>query len=320
MYYHIPTRSRIILLAALLGGCLVVASIMQWNGDAKSNRFAARGEQYKARLRDGLAGLVTNSPSSGESIRPAIEALSQVIQRRSGVRIGQETKRTLAALEERVLGGGIRRISGSELEWILSQVLRDRIGQLSDSDVEHAVDVLRGFSAPGLPEALSRGRSFIKPRASRGGPKVSDQLMDQIRTFRNNARTGDDSFAFLMLTLTSKEMESRLASIDAALPGWFARSGVDGGPSEVLLTPVQAILIYYSIVSDDNLLDSQINQERSMRSMRDFLASRYGRYPDPIGYHAYGVNGYIYSSPTDLFMDDGTLGRIFELYREKGQI
>jgi len=44
------------------------------------------------------------------------------------------------------------------------------------------------------------------------------------------------------------------------------------------------MLVAYSVISDDYLLDNEANLRKYMKGIRDFRAKRAGRFPDPEGY------------------------------------
>ncbi|HWW75525.1 MAG TPA: hypothetical protein VNZ44_09015 [Pyrinomonadaceae bacterium] len=40
-------------------------------------------------------------------------------------------------------------------------------------------------------------------------------------------------------------------------------------------------------------------------------------YPSPDGHHSYGVNGYLFSSPLDLFFDEQTVNRLLDGFEKR---
>ena len=55
-----------------------------------------------------------------------------------------------------------------------------------------------------------------------------------------------------------------------------------------------------------------------MGSRRESLSKLTGQpYPAPDGHYAYGVNGYLFSSPLDLLLDERTLNSLLDRL-EKG--
>ncbi len=75
-------------------------------------------------------------------------------------------------------------------------------------------------------------------------------------------------------------------------------------PSEQNISPFNSMLLAYSIIADDSLAGSMDSLTREMNSIYDWSKKQYGKYPSPDGLKAYGPNGYKYSSPTDILLDD----------------
>ncbi len=313
------TSSLWVILAAIVSACATVACIGLWHSSATGEKKSDGREQYVARMRGGLSEVEFAAPDSPPgAARAEVESLARVIRKRSGTDLSRATKDRLAELEERTLRGDLRPVTASEFAAVLTQSLLERVAGLSDDEVARAIESTRGFNAPDLPEEFSRGRSNVRIRANWGGPKVSDALVAQVRTFRDQVASGDAAFRLLVSGFINKEVETRAQLLQEALPNQFKRkSGALTGASNLTLTPVQAILVAYSVISDDYLLDNEANLRRDMKGIRNFRAKRAGRFPDPEGYFAYGTNGFLYSSPLDLLMDEQAVGRMLQLSEER---
>lgn len=298
--------------------CAVIAGINLWISSADNNRVDEPNKQI-ARLRDGLSEMeFTTLNNSPKNARASVESLARFLRKRSGITLEQDIKTKIAATEERVASGNLRRISANQLDVILAQVVQERLAALSDQEMNYAIETLRGFNSPDLPDDYSRGRSRIRPRASMLGPKVTENFVTQMKSLRNQASANESSLKFLLGSFMKTEVEVRAKLLSEALPSQFTQDGTWSGPNGVKLTPVQAILIAYSVVSDDYLLDSEANQQKLMKSLHEAGVKKAGHFPDPTGKFAYGVNGYVYSSPVDLFFNDQIVGRILQLIEERG--
>jgi hypothetical protein len=300
--------------------CAVIAGINLWISSADDNRVDGSNKQI-ARLRDGLSEVkFTTLDNSPKNARASVESLARFLRKRSGVMLEQDVKSKIAAMEEHVASRNLRRISANELDVILAHVVQERIAALSDQEIDYAIETLRGFNSQDLPDEYSRGRSRIRPRASVLGPKVTGNLVAQMRSLRNQASANETSLKFLLGSFMKTEVEARAKLLSEALPSQFTQDGTWSGPHGVKLTPVQAILIAYSVVSDDYLLDSEANQQKLMKALQEAGVKRAGHFPDPTGKFAYGVNGYVYSSPVDLFFNDQVVGRILQLIEERSTV
>lgn len=306
------------LIVIALSVCAVIGGINLWISSATKNDANDGRKQYVARIRDGLGEV--RFASSGDSygqIRASINSLSKFIQKRSGLNLSSASKDRLATLEERVLSGNARRLSASELNSILSQAFSERLATFSDQEVDQAIETLRGFDSPDLPEAFKRSRANIKIRASWGGPKVTENVISQLKSFRDQARTGDATFQFLLNGFVRKEVETRARLFNEAAPAQFPQSDTWRSPLGTQLTPEQALLLAYSVISDDNLLDSEANLQAYMKDIEKFRAKRSGYYPNSDGRFAYGTNGYLYASPLDLLLNEQTVTRLLQLIEER---
>ena len=108
------------------------------------------------------------------------------------------------------------------------------------------------------------------------------------------------------------EISERVDYLSEADPDFFG--GTKGN-----MTPMQAMLLTYSVVSDDMLVGNQTELQQKETEVQQ-LASSFGTepYPSAQGHKAYGVNGYVYSSPTNLLLDDSTTSKILNLIKQKG--
>ena len=78
------------------------------------------------------------------------------------------------------------------------------------------------------------------------------------------------------------------------------------------MTPLQALLVTYSVASDDPLWYSQEHLDSLKQNVQRVMTERLGNYPAAMGRPAYGRNGYIFSTPLDILLDQNTTARIFE--------
>jgi hypothetical protein len=78
------------------------------------------------------------------------------------------------------------------------------------------------------------------------------------------------------------------------------------------------VLIAYSAVTTDFLEYSEANLNKFMNGMQKARTERWGQnYPSPEGHRAFGVNGYLVSSPLDLVFDERTVNRMLDHIQER---
>jgi hypothetical protein len=310
-------RRRIVICVFSVSAMLVGLGL--WHTVANHLSASEYRQQYIGRVRDGVGDVqFANDGSSHGQVRASVESLARFLHKRSGTQLNQAAIARLTVMENRVLNGEGNRISGQDLSLILSEAVYERTAQLTNQEIDHAIETLRGFNSPDLPEPSRRGRDIIYIRADRGGPKVSEKVTNQARSFRDQALAGDDTLKYLLSSVISKEVDSRLQLLNEASTAQFAVGKDSASPLDVKLTPVQAFLVVYSVLSDDHLLDSEQRHRKHMQLIRDFRAKRAGAtYPDPQNAFGFGPNGYLYSSPLDLFMGEQATDRILQLIEER---
>jgi hypothetical protein len=70
------------------------------------------------------------------------------------------------------------------------------------------------------------------------------------------------------------------------------------------LTPINAMLLTYTLVSGDSFADNTNTLTRKMQNVQQVMAKTYGSYPSYVGHTPYGANGYIFSSAAALFFTE----------------
>lgn len=201
---------------------------------------------------------------------------------------------------------------------LITEAVYERTAALTEPEIDPAVEAMRSFDAPDLPDSYRGGSSHIKIRASRGGPKAGENLIAQIKRFREQAKNGDTTLRLLPGNSINQEVESRAGLLNEALPSTFVQRGTLKSSSTTEVTPAQAFLIIYSVVSDVLLLDSGVNLQKQLQHIRASRAKYAGHYPSPDGHRLYGTNVYLHSSPLDILLNEQTINRLLQLIEKRG--
>jgi hypothetical protein len=171
---------------------------------------------------------------------------------------------------------------------------------------------LRGFNAPTLSAAFQNGRDKVKLRASRAGSLSPQEFVAQVQKVRDADDTSKKIFKSAISVALSKEIQSRQDFLSAAMPSKY------GNVSDAM-TPVQAMLITYSIASDDLLTQSSANLQARMQSIQAGITQMTGQaYPSPNNYKAFGNNGYIFSTPLDMAFTEASLNSLLDKIAQRG--
>lgn len=306
-----PAR-YVVLSLALVG--LIGTGLGLYTSAVRRDKSSDGKQLFHQRLLSGVGREVTfTRPGDGpDNIRASVNSLAHFIYARSGVRLSEQTKKKLADLEGRTLAGEYRQLTTEELSDAVGRTAMERISTLSDEQIGYAAECLRGFDAPDLSESFRRGRVKVRLRASKPGELTPDQLIEQAKAIRGADEVSRSIFLGATKNAVAGEFKGRRQYLGEALPEQF-------GTPDATLTPLQALLLTYSVASDDLLTDSEAGLRDRMRAIQESLTHSKGEpYPNPEGHRAYGPNGYVFSTPLDLALDDRTVGLLLDRIAERG--
>lgn len=295
---------------------LVAASITVFGAwSAGALRRDARDEerrQLHARIRDGVGRevqLAAPHDNPGQ-IRAAVNSAVNFISKRSGAQLSGHVRNRLAELEAATLSGQRRRLTTSELSNIFASVAVRRLARVTDAEILHMDDVLRGFNSPDLPPSF-RHRD-LKLRVGRVQTMSSEDFVAQVQAIRRQMGTPSGQiFEGAARRIVGEEVEKKARLFAEAVPEQL-------NISEQGFTPLQALLLAYSVASEDQLADSEENLNKRMKALQNGIGELIARsFPSPEGHTAFGVNGYLFSSPLDIAFDEATVGDLLDLIAER---
>ncbi|MCP9496511.1 MAG: hypothetical protein MSG64_18880 [Pyrinomonadaceae bacterium MAG19_C2-C3] len=299
--------------AALALFCVAYLGVSLWRTSAiNQNKKQEVKQKFNARVRDGVGYEVKFAGRSKDkdNVRSSINSLAHFIRLRSGSEMSGRVKNRLADMEASTLNGNSRRITIDELSDILATTALERVATLSDSEVERAAVTLGGFDAPDLPDAFRRGRDKVKLRASKHSDLTREEFVSQVKAIRDADKSSSAIFKGAARNAAAAEVKNRIGYLTEAVPEQFSET--DG------LTPAQAVLLTYSVVSDDLLTNSETNLRKIMKAEQEAVSKAIGgSYPSPDGHFAYGINGYRFSTPLDITFDEQTLNILLNHIAER---
>ncbi|HEX8719606.1 MAG TPA: hypothetical protein VF736_03100 [Pyrinomonadaceae bacterium] len=295
-------------------------SALKGDGRAEARR------QFQARVRDGVGRGVALAPrgSSQGEVRAAVNSVASFIERRSGVGLSGRTKGRLAELEARVSSGAARGLTLDELSEAVTAMALERLSSLSDRDVAYADETLRGFDAPGMPGHYNRDFALPGGVVFAGAPR--EKTVARLLAARDQSRSGPagDVLKGMLRTVIRARVKDKARYLGESVPEmfgntWDALGGRERDPSGGGgVTPLQAVLITYSLASDDYLSDGDGALAQRMQTRQKALTRAAGEeYPSPAGRRPFGVNGYLFSSPLDLVLDEQTVNRLLDRVEER---
>ena len=135
-----------------------------------------------------------------------------------------------------------------------------------------------------------------------------EDFSKELTNFRNGGINNPIASTIIKLAISS-EIDRKMNVIRAAEPGYF-----EGDK----LTALQAVLIAYAVVSDDQLAFDKPALAKLMYDLKQKAENLNTRsYPSPDGHTAFGDNGYLFSTPLSIVMDDVNMHSLISSINEK---
>jgi hypothetical protein len=264
----------------------------------KDKDFFARSQIKRAlhaQVRDGLGKEVkfANEKSTGEEVRESVESAAGFIKERSGLELSARVKEKLADLETENLSGREQAISPAELTDALTDTAVERLSSVSDAEIDQAATT------------LSQSDGEIILRGNGRGHITSSEFVKQARAMRNMSRRGDAMLRDAVHKEVEDAVAERVKTFSRAVPEQF-------GGAEKGVTPLQAVLITYSVVSDDLLAGSTDTLKNKVEKTH-YAKKKLGlARADSAPGKAYGKGGTLFAAPVDLILDEATMTRLLD--------
>jgi len=296
-------RRRRFVVVAVLSACAGVAALCLWQagGIPATNAAGAQSEKQKfqERIRRGIGSEVrfSTAKDSEDAIKASIESVAVFIHSRSNMSMSDETKSDLVRAEAETLGGKRPRISIEALTDSLTAAAAERVATLTDKEIDSVANTFR---------STSDGQVTLR-MAGALGQASRKEVVTGLAAARDSMRLDElESSIRLYFDL---QISDRAATLSQALPEQFGQITTEG------VTPAQAVLITYSVASDDLLADSQSDLARQtiqyrMNARLTRSEAKAQRLNSPI---QYGRSGSSYSSPVQILLNRGTIQRLLNL-------
>lgn len=292
-------------LVVLLLACVGFAGVSIWRISA-FQRIAPRSHKLseneirdaaRARLQRGIGGQVTLAVAgdSEEQVKASVDSAAKFISERADLFMSEETKNRLVRAEQDVLNGNGQRISVDQLTDTLTAIVTNRLSALNDKQIMQVADSFRPNS-----------KGQITARANgQWGYLTREQFIGQVKAGRMWSRRGDATLKISLRSMIDEEVKSRVHALVTSLPEQFGSVTREGA------TPLQALVISYSLAADDPLEGSQSDLRNQMvqKRMIEMQVRPTGPQNRDSG-KAYGLNGFIYSSPINLFFDRAAIDQL----------
>ena len=219
----------------------------------------------------------------------SVESVDKFLFERAGLRMSKETKDRLATMEENTLNGITRRLSAEDIVVSLTGTINERLSYLTDQEIDFAE------------RAMQKDGSQVLPRRSAEYAVSPEELVANARQLRDNLRKGNDVARDMVQHVVDESIYDRLTLFSVAVPNKFA-GGFDGG-----FTPLQALVLSYSVVADDNLGGSSEDLKQAGISAK------------ANGKKAFGKEGHVFRAPIDFVFNRKTSARLLENLERRSQ-
>lgn len=256
--------------------------------------------QFNQRVQNAITEINLPTGNDANAINAASNSLADFIFYRSGVTISQSNKELLAD-KEQLARNQSKKITKGQLASILAQIASDKLRDLTDVQRDNVVESLRGFNHPTLPANIDR--STVTLRANGKGRMTPAELTTQLNNMRGSNVDSKINQTLIELAISS-EIDYIVGVLSNADSNFFDNTKRD-------MTPMQAVLVSYAVVTNDGLTDNQTGLVAAMQNAENMTAQvSGGQYPSHTGHKAFGLNGYFYSTPTNLLMDDASVNKL----------
>jgi hypothetical protein len=278
--------------------CVVVAGMTLWAGYplGKSLYASARKtnqtDRSRVRLQAGVGGQVSFAQHASEDeARASVDSIDRFIAGRSGLKLDPDSKGKLVQMESETVSGQRRHVTVSRYVKALADTLSERLASLTDDEIDYASAIMK-----------NNGRIALRFNGRFG--VTDDEFPAEAKKLREQSRSGDPVIRRAIQDGLGQEVEKRISVLGDALPGQFAAAGSEG------LTPAQAVLITYSVITDDDLALTR----RQIASLAKNPALRLHAADGTIPANAtvYGPNGRFFATPADLIFNSATISSLLD--------
>lgn len=255
-----------------------------------------------------LSGVTGGATASSDHIGEEVASAATFLHERSGVVLSTELKTRLSTIEQQTQARVSRRISVPELALIVTDIMLQRIASLTNEEIQQAARTFRH-------EPNSQYDYIL---LSWDGKHTSTQreFVTTVKSFRQKSRNGDATFRATLRQLVygkgiGEGVNGRAQLYSKTLPEQYGRVLDDG------LTPLQAVLIMYSLASDDIISAPTSSLRAEMELEHQTIGG--SRFPDPKGRFPFGAQGYLFPTPIDLIFNERTINDLLDQIERKSR-
>lgn len=311
MKYLRSLRQRHYLAAALLLACISLVGVGVMRSAASRRMITTPADfhsspspdqikqGFREQIKRGLGSQVrfADAKASSRQIQESVEAAARFISGRSGFGMSEETKKRLIKVEQRTLTGGAPRLTAESLAAVLTTATVEQVLLLTDEKIAQM--------------ALTEGRQGISLSANGDMSLTPEQFTIQVKILRGQLASDNIAAREAVQAAFEKEVQTRISALSDAAPEQFGRSA-EG------LTPLQAVVIAYSVVVDDSLGGSQEDLGKTIE-VRPAAAAKAKKIRETgRTVNAFGPKGLIFTSPTSFIFNRRMVNDLMNQFEKGG--
>jgi hypothetical protein len=247
--------------------------------------------------------IATNSLNVGQSVN----SVASFVSSRSGVNISAAISDRLQDLEARTLNGQLYRLTTAQVASALTESLHERLESVTDAQIEDMA--YNSFRVSMDARNVSYWSPQVVLRKTGRNVKDAPTFIEKAKEYRDVSTMEALFYRSQAPGMIANYLLERFAELQTELPAWAANT----------VSPVQAYVLAYSIVADDDLAFTLSQHLGLMQKVEDRLFTAHGVPRSASGRLPFGDNGYLYASPVGIFFDDQTLNKFLNRLEALGQ-
>jgi len=238
--------------------------------------------------------------SSEGEIKRSVASVDNFLYARANIRLSEPVKTRLVTAEQQVALGANSRLTSEQLIDVLTDVAFKRLQSLTEDDIRKAKATYeKSYIVDGSYAGFTWKQIKLSPADfEKNLKRLSERSKSDNRELRNTLQK--------IIAGSSPEsgVNGQLQLYARVLPEQF------GAVMQTGISPTQAVLIAYAIVSDDPIHISRTALEKEMAQAHKNIGGQ--RYPEPDGSCPFGTNGYLFATPLDLLFNDQTIASMLD--------
>ena len=276
--------------------CVVVAVAIWQTSRSAATASSGDKQNLQKQLRNGI-GSEVRFAAKAEQADDAVASAAEFIHWRSGLKLSDDTKKKLAKAEKDVLNGKSHYITATELTDNMTTVVIDRLATITDEEIQEVAD------------ASSDANGEIRSRADeKWGVLSKKDLIQQAQAGREGSRRQDVGLQTELHSMIESEVNNRVSTLSTMLPEQFGNASSQG------VTPTQALVIVYSVTTDDPLTDSRSDMAEKLRQKRmEERQTREQWKAQKLSVRPYGPHGFLHPSAPQLFFNKTAIDSLLSL-------